>query len=318
MLKLNIFKIVTLIMIVLLVFFLALCSTALCSTSIELKWYQPEPEGHPWTDIGKEIIDEISKRSDGRIKIIQYPAGSLGTQREAVDMLRSGSLALLTSGPGLFASFYDPIQVFSFPYLFNDPEHGYKVFDSPLGQKIFNDIILNASGVRTIEMWYFGSMDLTTKNIEVKTPNDLKGIKIRAADSLPQMLLIGSLGASPIPVEFIELYMALQTGVVEGQVNPIGTIYAQKFYEVQKYLILLNCSYHMGTVHVSEMIWQKLDKADQDLIKDVFREYRPKITEKIISNENEKLEMMKNYGIKVIEPDLGAFKEFAINYGKNN
>jgi len=315
--KSNISKVVTSIVIVLLVLFLASCSTAAGSTSIELRWYQPEPEGHPWTDIGKEIVDEISKRSDGRIKIIQYPAGVLGSQREALNMLRSGSLALLTTGPGLFSSYYAPISVFSFPYLFNSPEHGYRVFDSPIGQKIFNDIILNASGIRTIDMWYFGLMSLTTGNIAAKTPNDLKGAKIRAATSSAMMLLVGSLGVNPVPVEFKELYMALQTGVVDGQLNPVGTIYAQKFYEVQKYLMLVNCSYHMGSVHVSEKIWQQLDEADQDLVKDVFREYRPKITEKIVSNENEKLEIMKKNGIKVIEPDLGAFKEFAINYGKD-
>lgn len=92
---------------------------------VELKWYQPEPDGHPWTDVSYQIAEEIEKNSNGTLKVTIYPAGVLGTQAEAIDMQRTGSLALLTSGPSILASFYDPVQVMSLPYAFDDAAMGY-------------------------------------------------------------------------------------------------------------------------------------------------------------------------------------------------
>ena len=204
---------------------------------VELKWYQPEPEGHPWTDVGFMIAKEIEEKSNGTLKVTMYPAGVLGTQAEAVDMLRTGSLALLTSGPSILASFYDPVQVMSLPYAFDNAAQGYAFFESAAGQKIFNDILAK-SGVRTLDVWYFGDRNLTVNLNTVNVPTDLSGKAVRCMDTPVAKTVVGSLGASPVPINFSELYMALQTGVVIGQENPIPTIIAQKFYEVQDTLVL--------------------------------------------------------------------------------
>lgn len=281
---------------------------------LELKWYQPESMEHPWTIVGELICQEVTKRSDGRLKLIQYPAGALGTQYEAVDMLRMGSLAFLTSGPTILTSFDEDVQVFSLPYLFRDKEHAYKVFNSKIGQDMFNDIILKKSGVRTIAFWYFGDRTLTTKDLPVYTPSDLAGVKIRCMDAPVFKDVIKALGANPIPVAFTELYLALQTGVVQGQENPITTIYAQKFYEVQNYIINTKHSVHMGTVHVSEKIWQQLSESDRKLILDVFEEYQPMIDQKIDEIGKIDLQKMIDSGVKVIDPDIKAFREYANKY----
>jgi len=275
---------------------------AWAAAPVELKWYQPEPAGHPWTDVGQIICDEIGKKSDGRLKLVQYPAGALGTQAQAVDMLRMGSLAVLTSGPSILNAFDENVQVFSAPYLFRDREHAYKAFDLPWVQTLFNDTVLKKSGVRTIAFWYFGERNLTTKNRAAMKPDDMKGAKVRSMDIPVWKNVVASLGANPTPINFSELYMALQTGVVEGQENPIPTIYAQKFYEVQNYIILTRHVVHLGTVHVSEQVWQRLAEADRKLILDVLAQYRPEIDkrmdEKIASASKE----MAAKGVKIITP----------------
>jgi TRAP-type transport system periplasmic protein len=281
---------------------------------IRLRWYQPEPPGHPWTDVGQMIADEIFERSDGRIHIRQYPAGQLGSQYDAVEQLRTGSLDFLTSGPTILVDFDPDVQVFALPYLFRDKDHAYAVFESPTIQELFNERILEKSGVRTIQFWYFGNRTLTISGKEVETPGDLDGVRIRSMDAPVFLEVIKGLGADPTPIAFTELYMALQTGVVQGQENPVPTIYSQKFYEVQDYIVLTNHSVHMGTVHVSEQMWQSLSEEDREMILEVFEEYRPEIDERILKDTEEKLELMKEEGIEIIEPDLEAFREHAFEH----
>ncbi|RPI11366.1 MAG: TRAP transporter substrate-binding protein [Zetaproteobacteria bacterium] len=285
---------------------------ARAAAPVELKWYQPEPVGHPWTDVGQTICDEVAKRSGGRIKVVQFPAGALGTQAQAVDMLRVGSLGILTSGPSILNAFDENVQVFSAPYLFRDREHAYKAFDLPWVQRLFNDTVLKKSGVRTIAFWYFGERNLTTKNRAVMRPEDLKGAKIRSMDIPVWKTVVSSLGANPTPINFTELYMALQTGVVEGQENPIPTIYAQKFHEVQGYIILTRHVVHLGTVHVSEQIWQRLTEADRKMILDVFSEYRPLIDKKMDEKIDAAAKEMAAKGVKIVTPDMDAFKAHAV------
>ena len=281
--------------------------------TLELKWYQPEPAGHPWTDVGQMICDEVAKASDGRIKIVQYPAGQLGSQLEALEMLRVGSLALLTSGPAVLNSFDERVQVFGIPYLLKTKEQAYRFIESDAGQELFNGGVLKKSGVRTIQFWYFGTRTLSLNKNATK-PEDLAGSKVRCMDMPIYKDSVASIGANPTPITFSELYMALQTGVVDGQENPISTIYAQKFHEVQKYIILTNHTQHMGTVHVSERIWKNLPEADCKLILDVFDKFRPVIDERIEKDTAEKLELMKKAGVNIVTPDVEAFRKHSFDY----
>ena len=282
--------------------------------NLEMKWYQPEPTGHAWTDVGQMISDEVAKRSGGRIKITQYPAGSLGTQAEALDMLRVGSLDLLTSGPTILNPFDEKVMVFGVPYLFRDKDHAYAVMDA-MGDSLFNTHILEKSGIRTLQLWWFGTRTLTiNSDKEIKTPEDLKGMKVRCMTIPVYKDAVSSLGPNATPVNFTELYMALQTGVVQGQENPVPTIHAQKFYEVQNQIVLTNHTVHMGSVHVSEKNWQKIPAEDQKLILEVFEEYRPEIDKRIESQSISLLEEMKAKGSKIVTPDVEAFRAHSEAY----
>ncbi len=274
----------------------------------EFRWYHPEPYGHPWTDVGQMIADEVWRRSNGRMKITLFPAGSLGTQAEAIDQLRVGSLDFLTSGPTILNPFDEQVMVFGVPYLFRHKDHAYAVMDQ-LGDELFNTHILEVSGVRTIALWWFGTRTLTINADEpIMTPEDLDGMKVRSMTIPVYRDAVSSLGASATPVPFTELYMALQTGVVQGQENPVPTIYAQKFHEVQTQIVLTNHTVHMGSVHVSEQVWRTIAEEDRALILEVFEEFRPEIDKRIATQSSELLEEMRAAGTTIVEPDTEAFR----------
>jgi tripartite ATP-independent transporter DctP family solute receptor len=274
----------------------------------EFRWYHPEPYGHPWTDVGQMIADEVWRRSDGRLKITLYPAGSLGSQADAIDQLRVGSLDFLTSGPTILNPFDEKVMVFGVPYLFRDRDHAYRVMDQ-MGDELFNTHILEQSGIRTIALWYFGTRTLTINADQpVMRPSDLAGKNVRAMTIPVYSDAVASLGASPTPVDFTELYMALQTGVVQGQENPVPTIYAQRFHEVQSQIVLTNHTVHMGSVHVSERVWRTISEDDRDLILEVFAEYKPEIDQRIDQQSVRLLEEMREAGTRIVEPDTAAFR----------
>lgn len=276
-----------------------------------LKWNEPEPMGHPWADTGKMICEEVLKRSNGRIKIEHYPAGVLGGQPEGVEMMRMGSLFMLTSGPSILNAFNEDVQIFSTPYLFRDRDHAYKAFKLPWVQTMFNQDVLKKSGVRTIAFWYYGDRNISTKNLSATKPADLAGAKIRCMNIPVWKTVVAAMGANPTPVAYTELYMALQTGVVEGQENPFTTVVSQKFYEVQKYIIETRHVVHMGTVHVSEQIWQKIPEKDRKMILEVFDEYLPVMDKLMDKKTAEAIIFLKEKGVTIVQPDREAFKKQA-------
>lgn len=277
----------------------------------ELSWYVGEPETHVWSQVSYDIAKEIEEKTGGSLAIKVYPGATLGTQAEALDMLRTGSLAFEISGPSILASFCDQVQVYSLPYAFDDAEQAYAYFASEGSQKMYNDTVLNASGVRTLDVWYYGDRNLTLAGKEAQSPSDLSGLSVRCMDTPISKTVVSALGANPVPINMSELYLSLQTGVVVGQENPVPTIIAQKFFEVQDTLVLTRHSVHLGTVHVSEQIWESLTEEERNVVTEVLAKYRPIIEEKIRKESEEGLEYLKEQGMKVIEPDLAAFKENA-------
>lgn len=285
---------------------------------IELSWYIGEAEGHAWTIAANNIADEVAVNTNGEVVMKIYPNASLGTQAEAIDMLRTGSLAIATSGPSILASFYEQVQVYSLPYVFDNPQQAYGYFESDASQEMFNKIILDKSGVRTLDVWYFGDRNLTINGDAPTDPQDLSGISVRSMDTPISKSVVAALGANPIPINISELYLGLQTGVVEGQENPVPLIINQKFFEVQDNLILTKHSVHMGTVHVSEQIWSSLSDEHRMVISDLLAKYRPEIEKMIIEQTEAGLVQLKESGMNIVEPDTQAFKDSATKIIEEN
>jgi len=280
--------------------------------TLTLKWSGMMTDTHAWTIAEKAICEEVTKRTNGRITMQAYPNGSLGSQQEGIEMLRTGDLAFLTSGPSIFGSYVPQTQIFTFPYMFKDREHIRRVIASPVIQKMFNEDILAKTGVRTVAWWYYGARQLTTKNTPAKKPEDIANLKIRCVDTPAAKDVVLALGGNPAPVAFTELYFALQTGVVDGQENPVTTIFDKKFNEVQKYMINTQHNLHMGTVHVSEKIWQQLSEKDRKMFTELLDTWTKKVDELIDTQTKDNLAVMVKGGLQVIEPDVQAFRTHAV------
>jgi tripartite ATP-independent transporter DctP family solute receptor len=274
--------------------------------TVKLKWSHMFSEDHPTHIVNQMIIDEIYKRSDGKIVIEQYGNGVLGKETDIMDMVRGGSVAMISSGTNMLTSFYDPLQVAFWPYIFEDLDHFYRFFNSKDGQAMFDEI-REKTGIMTINVNFLGARNITTKGIPVTKPSDLSGVKMRCMTVPIVQAGHEALGANPVPIAFSELYFALQTGVVQSQENPAAVINDKKFYEVQDHIIISEHSLAPGVTCVSEKIWNTLPEEYQKIILEVEKEYRPEQDKMTIEQEAQLIEQFKKRGMTVMYPDKAAF-----------
>ncbi len=178
----------------------------------------------------------LESGSGGRIEVRVFGAGTVGGEREYVEAVLTGSLeAGLASG--VVGSFFPPAMITDIPYLFPNAMIAYKVLDGSFGEKLSN-LLLEHTGLRNLGFSEIGYRHFTNKVRPIHTPKDMAGLKIRVQESPIFVTLVKSLGANPTPIAWTETYTALQTGIVDGQENPVGTIIFAKFAEVQDYLTL--------------------------------------------------------------------------------
>jgi tripartite ATP-independent transporter DctP family solute receptor len=189
---------------------------------------------------------ELEARTGGEIKVEIYPNGTLGNERETMEQVKAGITQSYIASVGGIAPFYPLIDITSMPFAYSSYEIGCKLYDGPFGQELAEDI-RNKTGIRVLGFIPQGFFEFTNSKHPIKTPADMKGLKMRTMNNPLHMEFMNSLGAAATPVAWAEIYTALQTGVVDGQHNPITVINIGKLYEVQKYLTLSN---HMAGLYV--------------------------------------------------------------------
>jgi tripartite ATP-independent transporter DctP family solute receptor len=209
----------------------------------------------------KELLE---KRSNGEIEVLIHPLGAMGGERDVFQAMANGGLEMGAMGSGDISIFFPKYLVFEVPYVLRDYDHFLKFWNGPLG-KVINDVPLKKMGVKTVGIVYRGARNLTANRV-IKTPADVKGLKLRLPEIKPWMKVWGSLGAQPTPIPFQEVYMALKTGVVEAQENPPESIWSLKFYEAQKYMMKTEHIYAACKYQISMKWFETLDKKTQDLI----------------------------------------------------
>lgn len=201
---------------------------------------------------------EIEARSGGRITVEIYPGSQLGGIESLVNQVQDGIIHATDPADGHFASTFPEIQVFGIPYLFVSREVAWRVLDGPFGEAM-RDRMAEATGLRPL-FWSEngGFRHYTTAGREVKSADDMAGVKMRTMNHPLHMEIARSLGMSPTPVAWGELYTALQTGVVDGQENAIPTFLIPRLHEVQSHMILDGHVYSINTVVVNEAWYQGL------------------------------------------------------------
>jgi tripartite ATP-independent transporter DctP family solute receptor len=200
-------------------------------------------------------------------------------------------------------------------YTFSGYEHMNKVLNGEIGKQIFEDVA-QKTGVRPLAAFYLGTreLNLVEKVGPVRTPQEMKGVKLRTPASPAWIALGKALGGNPTPMSFGEVYMGLKTGTIEGQDNPLPTDLNAKFYEVTKYIVLTDHVVNSVWPSMNEKKWQSLTPEDQELVMQAIDKARQTCAETNLKAEKELVDFFKGEGMIVIEdPDKEAFAEYARN-----
>jgi len=251
----------------------------------------------------KELVE---KNSQGALTVTIFPNAKLGDERTLLERMKMGIVdaGIITNGP--IINFVPSFGVIDLPFLFRDPNHAYKVLDGSIGQKLMAD--LEAQGWKGLAFAERGFRNLTNSKRLVKTPEDIKGLKIRVMQNPVYVDSFKALGANAVPMAWTEVLTALQQGTVDGQENPLNVIMAFKLYETQKYLSITRHAYAPAPIIMSMNTWKKLTPAQQAIVKKAAQDAAE--FERAWDNkmEAEWLKDLKAKGMVVATPDLRAFR----------
>ena len=266
--------------------------------------YETSEPYHAWA---LWAAGEIAKRTGGRYTMDVFPASSLGNETQINQSLSLGTVDIIYTGQAFAARSYPPLSIGGAPYMFRDFKHWQKYADSP----VFWDLAEGyheKTGNKPIAAVYYGVRH-TTANKAIVKPDDMKGLKLRVPDAPLYIMYPKVVGANATPIAFAEVYLALQNGTVDAQENPLPTILAKKFYEVQTHINLTGHITEMLLVIVGGPLWSKLSMGEREIFQDVFREACAKATAEIAASEIRLVdEFAKKYGRKVVKSDRAAFK----------
>jgi len=253
------------------------------------------------------MAERVAEKSGGAMRVDIYPSGQLGAERELVELLQIGSLAMTKVSASPVESFVPEMKIFSLPYVFRDKEHLWKVLDGAIGRRL----LLAGEDYFLRGMCYYdaGSRSFYTKEAPIRAPADLAGLKIRVLKSLTAVKMIESLGGSATPISWGELYTALQQGVVDGAENNPPSFYLSRHYEVCKFYSLDEHTSIPDILLISTRVWNGLTKQEQQWLQDAVDEsvvYQRTLWEESVADA---LREVQKAGVEVIYPDKRPFRE---------
>lgn len=286
----------------------ALGASALAQDKIELIFPDVNPADVPrsvaMTDIfAKEIGEEFELKP--------YFSGTLFKQGTELVAVQRGNAQLALLPPSDFANQVPAFDILGAAYVIRDAEHLQKVFDSEVGET-FGKLAREGMGVEILGVAYYGTRQVNLRgDKEIKTPADMSGIKLRMPGGESWQFLGASLGANPVPVPYTETYTALQTGVIDGQDNPLPNDKAMKFYEVTNQIVMTGHNVGFGILVMSSKVFDALSADQQTRVKAAARKAFDSSTQVYLDQEAELVEFFKGEGLKIYTPDVKSFQDFA-------
>ncbi|MEO7243131.1 MAG: sialic acid TRAP transporter substrate-binding protein SiaP [Variovorax sp.] len=275
----------------------------------KLKWAHVYETSEPFQKYAVWAADEIKKRSNGKYEIQVFPASSLGKESDINQGLTLGTVDIIYTGASFAGRSYQPLSVTYFPFIFRDSEHLLKYAKSDVFKELSKGYD-DKTGNHIAALTYYGARDVTSNAAHpVRTPADMKDLKIRVPDAPAYLAFPKALGANPTPIAFAEVYLALQNGTVDAQENPLPTIEAKKFYEVQKNISLTGHIIDSLLTIISPTVWKKLSADEQKMFEEVLQEAADKTGREIIASEERLVDEFKKKGNNVITVDKNAFRE---------
>ncbi len=256
------------------------------------------------------LKNEIEARTSGRMKVELYPGSQLGNIESMVNQVRRGTIQATDPADGHFATTYPLIQILSIPYLFPSREVAWKVLDGSFGQKLIEDMA-KKTGMRPL-FWQEngGFRHYTNSKRPIRSPADMKGLKIRTMNIPLHMKIVEDLGGSATPINWSEVYTSLQTGVADGQENAVPTFLLPKLEEVQKYMVLDGHVYGVMTVVVNEKWYQDLAPEFRTAIQGAVPVVLATNRGLSVANEAQGIEYLQKKGMEIYAPTPKEQKMF--------
>lgn len=261
---------------------------------------------HPVHKAMQFMADRLREKSGGMLTVDIYPSQQLGSERECLELLQIGSVGMTKVSAGALENFVPSMKVFGLPFLFRDEAHRFEVLESSIGEELLEASV--SKRLKGLVFYDAGSRNFYTQK-PVRTPDDLKGLKIRVMESQTAVNMVKNLGGSPTPIAWGELYTALQQGIVDGAENNLPSFYLSYHYEVCKYYIVDEHTALPDVLMISTIVWNKLSEQEKKWLEEAARESA--VYEKKIWKEAEEhaLEKIKEEGVEVIYPEKEAFRE---------
>lgn len=253
------------------------------------------------------MANQLDSISSGALNIQIYSGGQLGNERELLELLQIGSLAITKVSTATLENFVPAFSLLGLPYLFKNREQSFEVLDGPIGQQL----LLEGIPFRFIGLCFYdaGSRSFYTKERPVDQPKDLDGLKIRVMKSPMAVAMVDQLGGSPTPISFGELYTALQQGVVDGAENNPSSFYTSRHYEVCKFYSLDEHTRVPDILLISEEWWDNLDTQEQKWLKTAVK--ASVVFQRKAWDEAEQLALqaIKDAGVEISYPDKKPFSK---------
>ncbi|HGY55016.1 MAG TPA: TRAP transporter substrate-binding protein [Caldithrix abyssi] len=251
--------------------------------------------------------ERLAEKSHGKLRLDIYPSGQLGGERDLIELLQIGSLAMTKVSTAPLEGFVPEMKIFGIPYVFRDDDHRWKVLKGPIGKRL----LLAGEPFRLRGMCYYdaGSRSFYTKEKQINVPADLQGLKIRVMKSITAVKMVQALGGSPTPIPWGELYTALQQGVVDGAENNPPSFYLSKHYEVCKYYSLDEHTSVPDILLMSTVVWNSLNKQQQKWLQeaaDESVEYQRTLWKRA---SDEALSAVRKAGVIVTRPDKQPYMD---------
>jgi len=263
----------------------------------KLKWAHVYEISEPYHTESVWAAEEIKKRTNGKFDIQVFPASSLGKETDINQGMQLGTVDMIISGPSFAARSYPRLGIAYYPFIFRDADHQAAYSKSAVFKEMV-DGFREKTGIQILAYTYYGARHTTSKNAFTDCAG-MKGLKIRVPDVPAYTATPRACGANPTPIAFAEVYLALQNGTVDAQENPLTTIEAKKFFEVQKHIMLTGHIVDGLTTQVAPHIWSKLTDAEKKIFSDVALEAAARATAQIKKREGELVEEFKKKGLGV-------------------
>lgn len=252
------------------------------------------------------LADRVEQLSAGQMQVLVYSGGQLGSERELIEMLQIGSLAMAKVSASPLESFVPAMKVFNLPYVFRDDAHYKQVLDSALGQEILE--LLQPARLMGLGYYDAGSRSFYSVERPINAPQDLAGLKIRVQQSATAVNMVRALGGAATPVAWGELYSALQQGVVDGAENNPPSFYLSGHYEICRYYTLDEHTSVPDVLVIGTQAWDKLNPTQRGWLRQAVAESVTYQRELWRQESREALEAVAAAGVEIIYPDKSTFR----------